>query len=63
MGSALVFRAAFAMIADKAAGAASGSHEQRVHRGTKIALDDASNQLRTSSLSWRLGKRGNERNP
>ena len=44
MGSALVFRAAFAMIADadKAAGAANGSHQERVHKGTKIALDDAS---------------------
>ena len=42
MGSALVFRAAFAMIVDKAAGAFSGSHEQRVHKGTEIALDDAS---------------------
>jgi len=40
MGSALVFRAAFAMIADKADGTAIGSHEERVHRGTKIALDD-----------------------
>jgi hypothetical protein len=42
MGSALVFRAAFAMIADEAAGAANGSHEERVHKGAKIALDDAS---------------------
>jgi hypothetical protein len=42
MGSALVFRAAFAMIADKAEEAANGSHEERVHKGTKIALDDAS---------------------
>jgi hypothetical protein len=42
MGSALVFRAAFAMIADKAVGAANGSHEERVHTGTQIALDDAS---------------------
>ena len=42
MGSALVFRAAFAMIADNADGAANGSHEERVHKGTKIALDDAS---------------------
>jgi hypothetical protein len=38
MGSALVFRAIFAMIADKADGAANGSHEERVHRGTKIAI-------------------------
>ncbi|WP_373413550.1 hypothetical protein [Ensifer aridi] len=42
MGSALVFRAAFAMIADKAEGTANGSHEERVHKGTKIALDNAS---------------------
>jgi len=42
MGSALVFRAAFAIIADKAEGTANGSHEERVHKGTKIALDDAS---------------------
>jgi hypothetical protein len=42
MGSALVFRAIFSMIADKADGAANGSHEVRVHKGTKIALDDAS---------------------
>jgi len=40
MGSALVFRAIFAMIADKADGAANGSHEERVSNGTKIALDD-----------------------
>jgi hypothetical protein len=42
MGSALVFRAIFAMIAGKADGGANGSHEERVRRGTKIALDDAS---------------------
>jgi hypothetical protein len=42
MGSAVVFRAAFAMVADKAAGVANCTHEQRVHKGTKIALDDAS---------------------
>ena len=42
MGSALVFRAAFAMIADRADGVANGNHEERVHKGTKIALDDAS---------------------
>ena len=42
MGSALVFRAIFAMIADKADGTANGNHEVRVHKGTKIALDDAS---------------------
>ena len=42
MGSVLVFRAAFAMIADKADAAANDSHEGRVHKGTKIALDDAS---------------------
>jgi len=41
MGSALVFRAAFAMIADKAAPAANDDHGGRVHKGTKIALDDA----------------------
>jgi hypothetical protein len=40
MGSALVFRAIFAMIADKADGAANGSHEERVSNGTKVALDD-----------------------
>jgi hypothetical protein len=39
-GSALVFRAIFAMIADEADGAANGSHEERVRKGTKIALDD-----------------------
>jgi len=42
VGSALVFRAAFAMIADNAEGAANGSHEERVHKGTQIALADAS---------------------
>jgi hypothetical protein len=42
MGSALVFRAAFAMIADKAPGEASGSHGERVLKGTKIAVEDAS---------------------
>ena len=40
MGSALVFRAIFAMIADNPDGAANGSHEERVSNGTKIALDD-----------------------
>jgi hypothetical protein len=40
MGSALVFRAAFAMIADKAEGAVLGSHEERVRKGTTIALAD-----------------------
>src|SRR5215471_15046502 len=40
MGSALVFRAIFAMIADAADGAANGSHEERVSNGTKIALDN-----------------------
>lgn len=39
MGSALVFRAIFAMIADKAGGGAGASHGERVHKGTKIALD------------------------
>jgi hypothetical protein len=42
MGSALVFRAAFAMIADNARGAVNGSHAERTHKGTKIALEDAS---------------------
>ena len=42
MGSALVFRAMFAMIADKAGAAANDSHAKRVHNGTKIALDDVS---------------------
>jgi hypothetical protein len=42
MGSALVFRAIFTMIADKADGTANGNHEVRAHKGTKIALDDAS---------------------
>jgi hypothetical protein len=42
MGSALVFRAIFAMIADKADGAPNCSHEVRVHKSTNIALDDAS---------------------
>jgi hypothetical protein len=42
MGSALVFRAIFAMIADKSDGAANGSHGERVHKGTEIALEDAS---------------------
>jgi hypothetical protein len=41
MGSALVFRAAFAMIADKAEGAVNGSHGERVHKGLKITHDDA----------------------
>jgi hypothetical protein len=41
MGSALVFRAAFAMIADKVGAAAINDHAERVHKGTKIALDDA----------------------
>jgi hypothetical protein len=41
MGSALVFRAAFAMIADKAGGVVSDDHAERVLMGTKIALDDA----------------------
>jgi hypothetical protein len=40
MGSALLFRAVFAMIADKADRAVTGSHEERVHAGTKIALND-----------------------
>jgi hypothetical protein len=41
MGSVLVFRATFAMIADKADGATNDSHGVRVHKGTKLALDDA----------------------
>jgi hypothetical protein len=48
MGSALMFCAIFAMIADKADGAANGSHEERVIKGTKIALDDA------SKANWHL---------
>jgi len=36
MGSALVFRAAFAMIADSAEGAAVGSHKERVRKGTRL---------------------------
>jgi hypothetical protein len=43
VGSALVFRGAFAMIADKAPDAAGGSHEERVHKGTTIAIVDARN--------------------
>ena len=43
MGSALVFRAAFAMIADKGEGTVNGSHGERVRKGTKIAQDDAKN--------------------
>lgn len=42
MGSALVFRAAFAMVADKADSAINGSHEDRAHKGAKIATEDAS---------------------
>jgi hypothetical protein len=42
MGSALVFRAAFAMVADKADGAIKGSHEDRAHKGANIATEDAS---------------------
>ena len=40
MGSALVFRAVFAVIADRADGAANGSHEARVHKGAQIALGE-----------------------
>ena len=43
MGSALVFRAIFAMIADKVSGAANGSHEERVSTGTKLAIEHAAN--------------------
>jgi hypothetical protein len=43
MGSALVFRAAFTMIADKVDGAANGTHEERTHKGTKIALGAVAN--------------------
>lgn len=39
-GSALVFRTAFAMIADQAAGATVGSHEDRVTKGAEIAIRD-----------------------
>jgi hypothetical protein len=41
MGSALVFRAAFAMIADKAGEVANEDRAERVLKGTKITLDDA----------------------
>jgi hypothetical protein len=41
MGSALVFRAAFAMIADKAGAAVNDNHAERVLKGMKIALDEA----------------------
>jgi hypothetical protein len=37
----LVFRAAFAMIADKAGAAANDDHAKRVLKGAKIVLDDA----------------------
>jgi len=42
MGSALVFRAIFAMIADKVDGTFNGGHEERVIEGTKIAMEHAS---------------------
>jgi len=41
MGSVLVFRAAFTMIADKAQGAVNGSCEDRTREGTRIAMEDA----------------------
>jgi hypothetical protein len=41
MGSALVFRAIFAMIADNSDGATVGTHEDRVIRGASIAQEDA----------------------
>lgn len=36
-----MFPAVFAMIADKAEGSVNGSHAERTHKGTKIALEDA----------------------
>jgi hypothetical protein len=42
MGSALVFRAAFALIADKAGATTNDEHAERVHKGSKIALQDVS---------------------
>jgi hypothetical protein len=42
VGSALVFRTVFAMIADKAhGGIVTGSHEERTKRGADIAFEDA----------------------
>jgi hypothetical protein len=43
LGSALAFRAIFAMIANKADGPANGSRKDRTVRGFSIALDDARN--------------------
>jgi hypothetical protein len=43
LGSALVFRAIFAMIADKAGGAAYGGHNDRTITGLRIAQEDAKN--------------------
>ncbi len=43
MGSVLVFRAIFAMIADNAPGSANGSHEERTIRGFKIAVEEVNN--------------------
>jgi hypothetical protein len=43
LGSALVFRAIFAMIADKAGGAAYGGHNDRTITGFRIAQEDAEN--------------------
>jgi hypothetical protein len=43
LGSALVFRAIFAMIADKAGGAAYGGHNDRTITGFRIAQEDAKN--------------------
>ena len=48
IGSALVFRAIFAVIADKADGVANSSHGDRTIRGTKIALEDA------SKVNWHM---------
>jgi hypothetical protein len=42
MGSALVFRAAFAMIADRAQQLGGAGHENRVREGMRIAMEDAS---------------------
>jgi len=41
VGSALVFRAAFAMIADKARGPTDRSHGERTGEGARIATEDA----------------------
>ena len=41
MGSALVFRAIFSMIAESSDAATTGSHEDRTAKGTRIAQEDA----------------------